>query len=174
MTEHSFTPAMMLAELVRQVRQGTLQVLAATHPTRLMWTPPGTSNHILWHAGHALWLQDLLTIQPLIGRCELPSGWEGMFGQGSVPKDTSAWPPKSQVQHLLAAQQHRILGLLSEKAGLIATQATAVSPHTRWPLVAGIIHACHDEARHQGEMYLLQKLHQVVSQNIGWPPSNSP
>ena len=46
-----------LQELAREVRQGTLQILAATQAAWLTWAPPHTSNHILWHAGHALWLQ---------------------------------------------------------------------------------------------------------------------
>jgi hypothetical protein len=158
MIGNNIHPAMVLAELVMQVRQGTLQLLDATHSSHLTWSPPGTSNHILWHAGHALWLQDILTLQPLSGRCELPPGWETMFGQGSHPAHITHWPAKSHVRNLLAAQRDRIVGMLSEKAELIATQAEIVSPHTRWPLVPGILHACHDEARHQGEMYLLYKL----------------
>ncbi len=45
-----------LAELAGQVRQRTLELLGAAEPSWLTWSPPGTSNHILWHAGHALWL----------------------------------------------------------------------------------------------------------------------
>jgi hypothetical protein len=42
-----------LCELAEQVRSGTLEILHATQQEWLTWTPPGASNHILWHAGHA-------------------------------------------------------------------------------------------------------------------------
>ncbi len=51
-----------LQELAAQVRRDTLQILDVTQPTWLTYAPPGTSNHILWHAGHALWLQNVLTL----------------------------------------------------------------------------------------------------------------
>lgn len=56
-----------LKELARQVRGDTLQVFDATQDDWLTWAPPGTSNHILWHAGHAVWLQDLMCVELLSG-----------------------------------------------------------------------------------------------------------
>ena len=46
--------AQQLAEMARQVRGDTLRLLAAAPEASLLFAPPGTSNHILWHAGHAL------------------------------------------------------------------------------------------------------------------------
>ena len=40
-----------LLELATQVRSRTLQALSAVELPMLTWVPPGTSNHILWHAG---------------------------------------------------------------------------------------------------------------------------
>lgn len=88
-----------IQELARQIRGGTIELLDATPPTWLTWAPRGTSNHVLWHAGHALWLQD------------------------------APWPV------------------------------------SQWIDVAAMIHAWHDEARHQGEMYLPLKLRRAADQS---------
>jgi hypothetical protein len=149
----------LLRELAQQVRASTLQLLHVPDPAWLTWSPPGTSNHILWHAGHALWLQDVLCIQPVTGRSGLPHGWADSFGQQCRPLSTTTdWPDDSQVHQLLEAQLRRILNLLAEHADTIAANARKQPPGGGWPLVAGMVHAWHDEARHQGEMYLLHKL----------------
>jgi hypothetical protein len=146
-----------LIELARQVRRGTLQMLDAASKTCLTWTPPGTSNHILWHAGHALWVSDVLIIEPLIGKCKSPPGWVAMFGQNSNPATTREWPDVEEIRRLLEMQVERIARLLAEKSVVIAREANKTSRNTGWPLLPGMIHAWHDEARHQGEMYLLLK-----------------
>jgi hypothetical protein len=147
-----------LSELAEQVRHGTQQLLLRANPAWLTWSPPGTSNHILWHAGHAVWLQDALTIRPLISRSELPSGWTELFGQNSSPASTQHWPDAAEVRVQLGNQLGRILELLEERADSIVACANEVSSTGGWPLLAGMIHGWHDEARHQGEMYLLYKL----------------
>lgn len=148
-----------LEELARQVRECTLQLLHVPEPSWLTWSPPGTSNHILWHGGHALWLQDVLTIRPLIGQSELPDGWAEKFGQHCRPvATTSDWPSDGEVRAQLQAQLRRILALFAEHAETIAINAREIPPGGGWPLLAGILHGWHDEARHQGEMYLLHKL----------------
>ena len=148
-----------LSELARQVREGTLQLLHVPDPAWLTWAPPGTSNHILWHAGHALWVQDALCVQPLAGRSELPSGWAEMFGQNSRPfAATTDWPEESRLRGLLETQLNCILDLLIEHGDTIVINADEPLPGSGWPLLAGMLHAWHDEARHQGEMYLLHKL----------------
>jgi hypothetical protein len=147
-----------LSELARQVREGTLQLLHVPDPAWLTWAPPGTSNHILWHAGHALWVQDVLCVRPLTGTSELPRGWAESFGQNCRPVSaTTAWPADSQIRELLEAQLGRILELYNEHAEVIAINAGEPLPGSGWPLLAGLVHAWHDEARHQGEMYLLHK-----------------
>jgi hypothetical protein len=147
-----------VGELGRQVRHGTLQLLHVPDPAWLTWSPPGTANHILWHAGHALWLQDALTVRPLTGHCELPRGWSSVFGQNSRPATTADWPSVSEVRTLLEAQLRRVLELLAHHAESIAANREKVFPAGGWPLLPGMIHGWHDEARHQGEMYLLHKL----------------
>lgn len=147
-----------VAELARQVRRKTLQLLEVPDRSWLTWVPPGTSNHILWHAGHAVWLQDVLTIEPLTGRSELPPGFVEKFGQASRPAAVTAWPDVAEVRSQLEKQLARVLELLSANAETITTNANKQSPKVGWPLLPGIIHGWHDEAKHQGEMYLLQKL----------------
>lgn len=148
-----------LSELARQVRSRTLEQLNATPASWLTWAPPGTANHMLWHAGHALWVQDVLGIEPLTAHSELPAGWADTFGQHCRPVATATeWPSAQEVGRHLQAQLQRILQLLAEHAERIAAHGDEVPPSGGWPLVAGMIHAWHDEARHQGEMHLLFKL----------------
>jgi hypothetical protein len=151
-----------LAELAHQVRASTLELSHVPVPNWLTWSPAGTSNHILWHAGHAVWLQDALTICPLTGRSELPRGWATIFGQNSRPELNTEWPEVTEVRILLQNQITRIESLLREHAATILAEANAIPPSGGWPLLPGMIHGWHDEARHQGEMYLLHKLLRAV------------
>jgi hypothetical protein len=152
-----------LSELSAQVRSTTLQLLDVAEHSMLTWTPSGTSNHILWHAGHALWVCDILTVQPITGDSELPPGWAETFGQDSRPATTSKWPDGSEVRKLLEKQLDRVLNLFAEHAVSIVSRASEAPPHGGWPLLAGMIHGWHDEGRHQGEMYLLMKLYRSGS-----------
>jgi hypothetical protein len=147
-----------LAELANHVRLCTLDFLNIANKSWLTWTPPGTSNHLLWHAGHALWVQDLLTVEQLTGQSELPDGWAAKFGSGSQPGQTMDWPAVDMVRAHLEAQLERVQGLLIVHRELIAREANRVSRKTGWQLLAGMIHGWHDEARHQGEMHLLVKM----------------
>jgi hypothetical protein len=151
-----------LAELANQVRQFTLQCLAAADPSLLTWAPAGTSNHMLWHAGHAVWVQDLLTIESLTGRSQLPSGWAAKFGSDSRPATITDWPRVAEVGQLLESQLVFIQKLLKANAEQIVQHATRTSERTGWQLFPGMIHGWHDEARHHGEMYLLLKLQRAA------------
>ena len=147
-----------LQELARQVRSGTLEILAATQPEWLTYAPHGTSNHILWHAGHALWLQDVLCIKLLTGHSELPNGWSKTFGMNCRPLgETASWPGHLEMIDLLNQQLTRILTSLA-----LTNEEYLQQPadQTRGPdsVASRIIHGLHDEARHSGEMYLLFKL----------------
>jgi hypothetical protein len=146
-----------LCMLAYQVRDCTLKLFDATEPDALTWTPPGTTNHILWHSGHVLWVADVLTIEPITGKNELPPGWADKFGQNSQPATVREWPEGIEVRSRLEAQLERILDLLQEFRDKIST-ADETPLEGGWPLLHGIIHGWHDEARHQGEVYLLQKL----------------
>ncbi len=146
-----------LMELTRQVRGDTLQVLDAAQADWLTWSPKGTSNHILWHAGHAVWLQDLLCVELLTERSELSEGWAAMFGASSQPGTIKEWPSRDDVRSSLQTQLARVLKLLEGTTDDLLLQTPTNFRDTRtnrgW-----IIHGLHDEAKHNGEMYLLCKL----------------
>jgi hypothetical protein len=148
----------LLAELASQIRGHTLHLLSGAPAAALLWTPSGTSNHLLWHAGHALWVQDVLCIEPLTGRSELPPEWSERFGQDCRPvAQTRDWPERVEVRQRLELQLHRLLELFEEHG----PRLTSLTPDRagEWELMRDLLHGLHDEARHQGEMYLLLKLH---------------
>jgi hypothetical protein len=151
----------MLQILARQVRGFTLELLEAFPADRLLRPLPGLRNHPLWHAGHALWLGDVLSIVPITGASELPPGWAARFGQRSRPEATPDWPDRAEVMEQLTAQLQRLLELYAE---LPAQRLADPSrhPQTGWPLLEGIVHGWHDEARHHGEMYALFKFGSVA------------
>jgi hypothetical protein len=144
-----------IMELARQVRGGTIELLEATPSKWLLWAPAGTSNHILWHAGHAIWLQDVLCLQPLTGQSHLQPGWAATFGMNCrPPAETYGWPSEQSLAFQLRLEE--ILVACTRHADRL--EASEPEPARGWGLVPGILHGLHDEARHQGEMYLLLKL----------------
>ena len=143
-----------LIALARQVRSRTVMILERADVSWLTWAPEGTANHILWHAGHAVWVQDVLCVEPLTGRSELPEGWARLFGMQSFPgAHVGTWPTREEVLAALRAQLPRMEAMLTAadpaKLGALATHDDC-----GW----GIVHGLHDEACHVGEMYLLFKL----------------
>ena len=147
-----------LQEMARQVRRDTLKILDAAEPNWLTYAPPGTSNHILWHAGHALWLQDVLCVQLLTGHDELPVGWSEKFGMDCrTVSQTKDWPSRDELRELLQGQLRRVLQLMANTTNERLTQ-TADSSRGTATIADRIIHGLHDEAKHSGEMYLIFKL----------------
>lgn len=139
------------------VRNKTLRLLEKADPASLLWAPAGTRNHILWHAGHALWVVDLLCVQPLTGQSELPAEWAEKFGANAIPPDqTTDWPTVEALTEQLRAQEKRVLDLL----GTATPAQLSAPPRPGHPstIEKWALHGFHDEANHQGEMYLLMKL----------------
>jgi hypothetical protein len=146
-----------LIDLATQVRRDTIRMLKTAPADSITWTPPGTANHVLWHAGHALWLEDHFAIKPVTGQSELPAGWYDLFASGSEPAKITAWPEQEAIVEALQAQHRRAVQLL-EAAGE-GHGPTRLNDAERWQTFASsLIHGLHDEARHQGEMYLLLKM----------------
>jgi DinB superfamily len=151
------TAADHLIELARQIRGDTLRLLAAPKEEWLTWAPPGTSNHILWHAGHALWVGDVLILEPITGQSELPLDWADAFGMECRPVNlTRDWPSRAAIQERLTQQLARIEQLLADLPEDRLNNPRPVLGSRS--LLSSIIHGLHDEAKHQGEMYLLLKL----------------
>jgi hypothetical protein len=149
-----------LQALATDVRSRTIQLLQAATPGELTWVPRGTSNHVLWHAGHALWLEDVLCIQLVTGSSELPPGWAEMFGMGSRPASWKRpWPAKDELLRQLQAQLPRLLECIGSLSD-VQLGAWPPFPHSGDDRTLGesIRHGLHDEANHQGEMYLLLKM----------------
>lgn len=147
-----------LQEMARQVRRDTIRILEAAEGTWLTHAPPGTSNHIIWHAGHALWLQDLLCERLLGAGGHLPSGWHDKFGMNcKPPSQTTEWPHRDTLTDLLQIQLVRILDLLASASE--NKLSTIADPRRGSATISDrIIHGLHDEAKHSGEMYLIMKL----------------
>ena len=149
---------LLLCEVVRQVRRDTMRILEAAEPSWLTFAPEGTSNHLLWHAGHILWVQDAITAFLLTGTLTLPDEWGESFGMDCRPvATTKTWPAQADMLSALETQKDQLVQQLQavsdERLGEVAASE-------RGPLTVAdrIIHACHDEAKHSGEMYLLLKL----------------
>lgn len=147
----------LLQELARQVRERTLQVFRAAPEGALLWAPPGTQNHILWHAGHAVWLMDVLGIALLAGQRSLPRSWDQTFGMRCrPPAQTTHWPDRTQIEQHLQEQLLHYLHLL-EQTPPQRWQLPSDPTHARHSLMGQLLHGLHDEACHSGEMYLLLK-----------------
>jgi hypothetical protein len=161
-TVDSTSRASCLKFLAIEVRTKTVQLLAAARSDELTWTPPGTSNHILWHAGHALWLQDALCLRLITGKSELPPDWERMFRMGSQPRLQRAWPSRDELRRQLESQLTPLVDMIGSirDADLDALPRFAHSGDSR-TLGECILHGLHDEANHQGEMYLLLKMQRL-------------
>lgn len=157
------TTANILISLARSIRAHTRRYLSCCSLDFLTWAPAGTSNHILWHAGHAVWLQDALGLVPMTGRSYLPEGWRETFGQHSRPERTQHhWPSAKDVDEQLVRQLELWVHTVEQ---LPAHRWDDPEPHSinGWPLLQGVLHGWHDEAKHQGEMYLLLKMQQHAS-----------
>ena len=151
-----------LQEMVRQIRGFTRQLLSTTNPAWILFAPVGTSNHMLWHAGHAVWVNDRLCIERLVGKSELPDGWAVKFGMDCEPvSEQKDWPELAEVQTLLAQQETRLLELIDQ----MTPEQLVIRQDDNRDLIGGIIHGLHDEAKHHGEMYLLHKLCQANAEN---------
>jgi hypothetical protein len=153
------THAGILQELAVEVRSKTLQLLDYAPAEKLTWAPPGTSNSILWHAGHAVWLQDVLCLAIATGKSELPDGWAAVFGMGSRPHRQKEWPAREEVRRQLKLQLPRLVDVI----GRLTAEELAALPRFGHSgddrtLQECIVHGLHDEANHQGEMYLLLKM----------------
>jgi hypothetical protein len=103
----------------------------------------------------------VLCLESLTGRSELPPGWADLFGMNSRPvKATPGWPSREELIERLTAQLARIHAALAQTTD--DRLAEVINPRGD-TLASRIIHGLHDEARHQGEMYLLLKQCRAVT-----------
>lgn len=75
-----------LFETFRQTRKNILGLVEGMSPEELNQIPSGFNNNLIWHLGHVLVTQQLLTY----GRCELPflirDHWVPQFRKGTKPE----------------------------------------------------------------------------------------
>ena len=156
--------------LANEVRGKTLRLLEGVPADLARFTGPGLSNSTLWHAGHALMLVEHLCIIPAAGGApQYPAGWFDMFSWRSVPvavpKD--AWPPLTEVVERLREQLTRLRRVIE---GLTPERLDRLTdPSRNRTLRYSIVHGLHDEASHQGEIYLLRKLYAKQAAATGTP-----
>ena len=149
-----------LLTMANEVRGKTLRLLDGVPPELARFTGPGLSNSTLWHAGHALMLVEHLAIVPATGNApQYPQGWFEIFSWKSRPAAVAQWPALSEVVDRLREQLPRLLRTIES---LSPEQLDRViDPARGRTLRYSIVHGLHDEASHQGEMYLLRKLYGV-------------
>jgi hypothetical protein len=154
----SHSPDDTLLTLFDEIRSETLRILASVDEQQARFASPGLNNSILWHAGHAVVvIEDLCVVQPNLGPAQHPADWFDKFSWTSKPATVTAWPTLAQVIVELTRQRDRIRPLF---ASLTPERlATPLSPEPNSGSVRlSIVHALHDEAKHQGEIHLLKKL----------------
>jgi hypothetical protein len=143
--------------LAKDVRGKTLKLIEPLSEADARFAPAGLNNSILWHAGHALVVVEHLSIAPLNhGQMSYPAGYFETFSWKSNPANVTTWPALAEVKEKLIEQQARLLSLL-EKAN-DAKLSEITNPEKGRTVRWSIMHGLHDEAGHQGEIWLLRKL----------------
>jgi hypothetical protein len=143
--------------LANEVRGKTLRLLQGVSDDEGRWAPTGLSNNIVWHAGHSLWVVEQLGVAPATGKgLELPEGWRELFAAGSKPGPGTQWPALAQVVERLQEQLTRLAGAIRGLSDERLNQI--VDPARNRTLRYSILHGLHDEAGHQGEIWLLKKM----------------
>jgi hypothetical protein len=147
-----------LSLLAKEVRGKTLRLIEGIDDRQARFAAPGLNNTILWHAGHALIVVEHLGVSPATGKAPVyPPDWWDKFSWKSNPATVTSWPTVEEVRGALRAQLDRLLAAiepLSEQQ-LSKIVDTAKNRSLRY----SILHGLHDEAGHQGEMYLLKKMY---------------
>lgn len=149
-----------LLMLATDVRNKTLRILDGVDEAAARFAPAGLSNTILWHAGHAVILAEHLGIAPLTGskpEAGYPAGWFEAFSWKSTPATVTRWPGLADVVAKLREQQERLLAALRAAPDELLARPVgdpSRGRNVRW----SVLHGLHDEAGHQGEMWLLKKM----------------
>lgn len=144
--------------LANEVRGKTLRLLEGVDDAQARFAAPGLNNSILWQGGHALIVVEHLGVSAATGRPPVyPAEWFEKFSWQSKPAMVGSWPSVEQVRAALRDQLQRLIvaieGLSEQQLGAVIDQARNRT------LRYSILHGLHDEAGHQGEMYLLKKMY---------------
>jgi hypothetical protein len=147
-----------LVLLAKDVRGKTLRILQDVTEEQARFAPPGLHNTILWHAGHSLTVVEALSLAPALGRTPAyPAGWFDKFSWISQPATVKEWPTLAEVKAKLVEQAEPLVSAISALSPAQLSQLTG-DPSKGRTLRWSILHGLHDEAGHQGEIWLLKKL----------------
>ena len=144
--------------LATEVRNKTFRLLDGVTPEQAKFTGGGgLNNSILWHAGHALVVVEHLCVTAATERPpQYPAGWYQTFGAKSLPAAVTDWPDLGTVAVALQDQ----LGRLTDVLRILRQERMdqVIDAERNRTLRYSILHGLHDEANHQGEIYLLKKM----------------
>ncbi|HEY8666356.1 MAG TPA: DinB family protein [Tepidisphaeraceae bacterium] len=144
--------------LIKEVRGKTLRMLDGLGEEEARFSPPGLNNSMLWHAGHALIVNEHLGLSSAEGRAPaFPEGWFDKFSWKSQPATITDWPAVADVAARLREQLERLAAAVQNLSD--EQLAKVIDPGRNRTLRYAILHGLHDEAQHQGEMWLLKKLY---------------
>lgn len=146
-----------LALLANEVRGKTLRLIDGIDDAQARFAAPKLNNSILWNAGHALVVVEHLALMPATGKpAAYPDGWYETFSWKSNPAIVTEWPSIEAVRAALRDQLGRLNAIIE---GLTEAQLARITdPAKNRTLRYSILHGLHDEAGHQGEIYLLKKM----------------
>jgi hypothetical protein len=145
-----------LMMLAKDVRGKTLRILDGLTDEQVQTTAPGLNNSILWHAGHAYVVVEQLATARITGSADLPDGWFDKFSWKSDPTKVTSWPAIADVRTKLSAQLEKLTALIESLSD--EQLEKIIDPAKNSTLRYSILHGLHDEAGHQGEMWLIKKL----------------
>jgi hypothetical protein len=144
--------------MLKEIRKTTIDLLYGVSDDQARFAAPGLVNTILWHAGHAFVVVEHLGIAPLADEPPVvPDGWFETFSWKSQPATVTHWPAVAEVVAKLRDQEQRLAAGL-EWATPEKLAEPVGDPARGRTVRYSVLHGLHDEARHQGEMYLLKKL----------------
>jgi len=149
----------MLTELLKEVRWKTLKLLEGVGEEEARFTGGGgLHNSIVWHAGHGLVVVEHLGFEGMAGFAPTyPKEWFEKFSWSSQPGLVKDWPTLAEVVEKLKEQRTRLGAYLETLSAADLAKVVGAPPRSR-TLGGTILHGLHDEAGHQGEIYLLRKL----------------
>jgi DinB superfamily len=146
-----------LVLMAKEIRGKTLRILDGVSDADARWAPPGLNNSIIWHAGHSMVVVEHLSVAAASGKePQLPAGWFDLFSWKSKPGPGTQYPPLVEVAGVLRDQLERLVPAIGQVSS--DRMEAIVNPTRNWTLRYSILHGLHDEAGHQGEMWLLKKL----------------
>ena len=146
-----------LTELTKEVRWKTLKLLENVDDAQATFAPPGTTNTVLWNAGHSLVVVEHLSFAVTqLGAAQFPADWGDMFTRKD-PAAIKAWPKLSEVVAKLIDQRTRLLAVIDSLTVDQLDRIVGDPPRNR-TLRGMIVHGLHDESGHQGEIHMIKKL----------------